>query len=109
MQSRAKMNEPFPYEDVLQGNGDNIPFPEDPFVRWELVNRLLEQCTTPEKAQTVLLWFMEKAPLEWNKHFTDLLLSQARSQGKMSEITQIMSKDPRWQKFVHEYVKILNM
>jgi hypothetical protein len=58
------MKEPSPYDAILEGNREIIPFPEDPFVRWEIVQPFLKRCDTPEKTHAAFIWLVEKAPVE---------------------------------------------
>jgi hypothetical protein len=103
------MTETFPYDDVLMGKGNAIAFPEDPFVRWELVHQFPERCKTPEKGHATVIWFIEKAPIEWSQFFISNLLLYWRPTGNLWLLTQFLSRDARIQEFITEYAQIIEM
>jgi hypothetical protein len=101
------MNQAFPYDDVLTGKGETIPFPEDPFARWEIVHQFPERCETVEMSRVVFIWFIENAPIEWSQFFVSNLMLHLRNMGNIVWLNSI-GRDPRVQQFVREYAQIVD-
>jgi hypothetical protein len=99
----------FPYEEVLQGKGEAISFPEDPFARWEIVHQFPGRCDTPEKARVAFIWFIEKSPIEWTQFFLSNLLLHVRPTGNLSLFSRTFRRDPRIWQFISEYIQIIKM
>lgn len=92
---------------ILEGRGDRIAFPQEPSVRYAATIGLTVRADTLDKAHQGFLWMVDKAADEWVQLFYQDLAGLYRSRGQMGLIGQLYSREPRLQKYLTEYTKLL--
>jgi MoxR-like ATPase len=93
---------------ILEGKGEKINFSSEPSVRYAIAIGLTARAQDADRAYNAFRWLIEKAQTEWVQLFVFDLMRLMRTQGKMKELTDLTSRDPRFSKFVHEYAQLLN-
>lgn len=92
---------------IVEGQGDRIPFPHEPSIRYAATIGLTVRADTLERAHHAFRWMIGKASDEWIQLFYQDLTSLYRSRGQMALLGQLYQREPRLQKYVTQYTKII--
>jgi MoxR-like ATPase len=92
---------------IVEGQGDRIPFPQEPSIRYAATIGLTVRADTLERAHHAFRWMMSKASDEWIQLFYQDLAGLYRSRGQMATLAQLYQREPGLQKYVAQYTKIL--
>ncbi len=92
---------------ILEGEGENIPFPEEPSARYATAIGLAMQAENADRAYNAFTWLSQVATAEWVQLFVADLCSVMRNQGKMGHLAKIIDKDPKFQQFMKDFQELL--
>jgi hypothetical protein len=92
---------------ILEGNGDGIPFPEDPSVRYATTTGLTTRADDAQMAFNAFRWLANAAPIEWTQLCATDLFRLMRAKGQMKPLFQLIEGDQKLQAFIHDYQKLL--
>lgn len=92
---------------ILEGQGQDIPFPEEPSVRYATTIGLTVRSQDATQAYNAFNWISEVAPTEWVQLLATDLFRQMRSRGQMGQLARLVKKEPRLQKFLKDYQALL--
>lgn len=94
-------------EAIAGGEGDRIPFPTEPSVRYAATIGLTVRADNPTRALNAFRWMMGKASDEWVQLFYKDLADLFRARGQMAVLGQLYQREPAIQKYAAQYNKLL--
>ncbi len=95
------------FNQIFRGEGNLIPFPNEPSVRYALSVGLAIRANDDVEGYNAFLWLSEVASTEWVQLFALDLFRQMRSKGKMGVLAQLVQKDEKLQRFLKEFQGLL--
>lgn len=84
-------------EAILAGNGDSIPFPLEPSVRYATTTGLTSRARDAQEAYHGLQWLMRVAANEWVQLCATDLFRLLRAKGQWSAFKRLVANDPDMQ------------
>jgi MoxR-like ATPase len=88
---------------IFTGNGDDIPFPSEPSIRYALTIGLAVRASDQIEAYNAFLWLEEVATTEWVRLFFLDMFRQMISKGKQGTIALLLDKDKRFKDYFNEF------
>ena len=88
---------------ILMGDGQRIPFPQEPSVRYAITIALSVRATDATQALNGFQWLIKKATPEWVQLFAVDLFRSLRRKGKMAELVELMQQDASLQTFFTDF------
>jgi hypothetical protein len=94
-------------EAILDGRGAEIPFPEEPSLRYAVTIGLTTRATEAATAYHAFRWLAQVAGPEWVQLCAVDLFRLLRSRGQMQEFGQLIADDEVVQQFLADYQTLL--
>src|SRR4028119_181784 len=94
-------------ESIIEGHGLQIPFPDEPSVRYALIIGLTVRATDVDKALHAFRWLAERASAEWVQLFAADLMRLLRARGQIGVLAEIVRQDPQLRGFLQQYQELL--
>ncbi len=88
---------------ILDGMGDNIPFPTEPSAQYATAIGLTVRSLDLNSAYNAFTWISRVATAEWVQLFCVDLFRVMRSRGQMGVLAKLVQKDPNLQKFLKDF------
>ena len=92
---------------ILNGNGEEIAFPEEPSVRYATTTGLTMRAEDAEQAYNAFNWLSDKATAEWVQLFAIDMFRVMRSKGQMGALAKLVRQDSKLQKFLKDYQELV--
>lgn len=92
---------------IFSGEGDKIPFPHEPSVRYATTIALAVRSNDVTEAYNAFVWMSQFATPEWVRLFVLDLFRQMRVKGKMGVLATMAQKNPLLQQFLKEFQSLL--
>jgi hypothetical protein len=93
---------------ILDGNGRDITFPEEPSLRYAITVALTMRSSSLQESYRAFQWMAEKASAEWIQLFAADLFRIARSRNEMNKLAMLAQRDARLYRMFQEYMKLLS-
>jgi hypothetical protein len=90
-------------EAILAGEGENIPFPEEPSLSYATIIALTSRATDAQSAYHAFRWLVDKARPEWVQLCAIDLFRMMRARGRMQELNDFILQDEQIQEFLATY------
>jgi len=94
---------------ILQGNGQTIPFPEEPSARYATTTGLTVRATEANQAYNAFKWLSEKATAEWVQLFAVDVFRQMRAKGNLGTFAKLVQKDSQLQAFFKDFQDLVQI
>ncbi|TVQ49260.1 MAG: MoxR family ATPase [Gloeocapsa sp. DLM2.Bin57] len=94
---------------ILNGNGAQIKFPQEPSNRYATTIGLTMRATTAQQAINAFQWLNTQATAEWVQLFAVDLLRQMRNKGEIGALAALIKKDPRLANFFQDFRDIIKV
>lgn len=94
---------------ILEGNGDRIPFPGEPSVRYATAIGLTMRAADANQAYNAFTWLSRVATAEWVQLFATDMFRVMRSKGQMGTLAKLVQKDDRLQQFLQEFQQLVGL
>ena len=88
---------------IFAAEGNNIPFPSEPSVRYATTIALAIRAADASEAYNAFTWISQAATAEWVQLFAVDLFRQMRLKGQMGVLAQLVQKNPELQKFMKDF------
>lgn len=88
---------------VLAGQGEGVPFPAEPSLRYAATVGLGMRAATVDQALASFRWLSAQAGSEWVQLYLSHLVTQMRARGQMGVLAGAMTGDPAFAAFVRDY------
>jgi MoxR-like ATPase len=92
---------------IFSGEGDKIPFPKEPSVRYATTIALAVRSLDVTEAYNAFVWMSQVATPEWVRLFVLDLFRQMRVKGKMGVLATMAQQNPLLQQFLKEFQSLL--
>ncbi|MUG98518.1 AAA domain-containing protein [Scytonema sp. UIC 10036] len=92
---------------ILEGKGNNIPFPTEPSARYATAIGLTVRAADANQAYNAFTWLNKVATAEWVQLFAVDLFRVMRSKGQMGMLANFVKKDPNLQKFLQDFQQLV--
>ncbi len=92
---------------ILEGKGENIPFPKEPSVSYATAIALTVRAIDVNQAYNAFIWLSKVATTEWIQLFATDLFRVMRSKGQLGLLAKLVDKDPNLQKFLKDYQQLV--
>lgn len=92
---------------ILQGQGKDISFPEDPPVRYATAIGLTVRSANWEQSYRAFRWMGQRAPTEWVQMFVVDMIRVARSRGEVGMVAIQAQRDPDLARYYQAYMQML--
>jgi MoxR-like ATPase len=92
---------------ILEGEGNDIPFPDEPSVRYAAITGLTMRAEGTQAAFNAFRWVTQNAPLEWMQLFAIDIFRLMRRRGKMKDLTDLIAQDFEIQDRIADYQKLI--
>jgi hypothetical protein len=90
-------------EAILQGDGEDIPFPSEPSLGYATIIGLTSRAGDAQAAYHAFRWLVGAAKPEWVQLFAIDLFRIMRSKGMMEELNEFILQDEQIQEFLTTY------
>ncbi|MEM7554278.1 MAG: MoxR family ATPase [Cyanobacteria bacterium P01_A01_bin.84] len=94
---------------ILEGKGDNIPFPKEPSSRYATAIGLTVRAVDAKQAYNAFTWLNQVATPEWIQLFAVDLFRVMRSKGQMGTLAKLVEKDPNLKQFMKDFQELVGM
>jgi MoxR-like ATPase len=96
-------------EEILQGSGDDIPFPAEPSVGYATITGLTTRAGDAQAAYNAFRWLVKTAGPEWVQLCAIDMFRQMRAKGEMKQLGVLIAQDETVQKFLERYQELLTI
>lgn len=96
-------------ERILAGEGDRIPFPSEPSVRYATVVGLTIRADTADQAYGAFTWLSQKATPEWVQLFATDMFRIMRKKGQIGALAMLVQKDEKLRQFLKEFQQLVGL
>lgn len=93
--------------EILQGKGQNIPFPKEPSLSYAVTAALTMRATSLNESYQAFQWIAAKASAEWVQLFATDLFRLASSRNELGKLALLVQQDKRLQQMYTEYMALL--
>ncbi len=90
-------------ERIFKGQGDGIPFPSEPSVRYATTIGLAIRASDVTQAYNAFTWISQAATAEWVQLFAVDLFRQMRSKGQLGILAKLVQKDEQLKGFMKDF------
>ena len=97
------------FEKILDGDGADVEFPDEPSVRYALTIGLTARAETAAPAYHAFKWLTEKAQPEWVQLSAIDLFKLMRAKGQWRKLRQMIAQDADLQAWMAQYQSMLGM
>jgi MoxR-like ATPase len=94
-------------ERILTGAASQIPFPEEPSVRYATTIGLTMRAASPQHSYNAFRWMAERASAEWVQLYAVDMLRRAQARNQLGLIAKLGQHDARLRRFFREYQTLL--
>lgn len=94
-------------EAILQGDGEDIPFPSEPSLGYATIIGLTSRAKQPQAAYYAFRWLVRTAKPEWVQLCAIDLFRMMRAKGMMQELNGFILQDEQLQEFLSEYQNLM--
>jgi hypothetical protein len=94
---------------IFTGKGDNIPFPDEPSIRYATTIGLAVRASDAIQAYNAFSWMSQTATAEWVQLFAVDLFRQMRVKGQMGTLAQLVQNNPDLQKFMKDFQGLVGL
>lgn len=92
---------------ILEGDGQGIPFPEEPSLRYAAITGLTLRAEEARAAFNAFRWVAQSAPLEWMQLLAIDVFRLMRGRGRMKELADLIGQDAEVQTRIADYQKLI--
>lgn len=92
---------------ILRGDGDGVPFPDEPSVRYAVTVGLVRRAADPHTAYHAFRWLADVAAPEWVQLCAADLFRLARARGQMDALAELILQDEKLQRYLEAYQQML--
>lgn len=96
-------------ETILQGRGDDIPFPDEPSLGYATITGLTTRANDAQTAFQVFRWLVRVAGSEWVQLCAIDLFRLMRAKGEMQQLNTLIAQDETVQRFLASYQELLTL
>lgn len=96
------------FEKILNGDGGDVPFPDEPSVRYALTIGLTARAVKAEPAYHAFKWLTEKAQPEWVQLSAIDLFKLMRAKGEWRKLRAMIAQDAALQDWMMKYQDMMN-
>lgn len=93
-------------EQILQGHGEEIVFPQEPSLRYALTVALTMRANNLQESYQAFLWMADKAGKEWIQLFFTDLMHQAEARNEKGRLAAMAQNDTRLRRMFEEYMEL---
>jgi hypothetical protein len=93
-------------DSLLDGRGDNVPFPDEPSARYALVLGLTSRAATADRALNGFRWLSGRADAEWVQLYVADVSARLREGGQLGQLAQRAGEDPTFAAFAEQYAAL---
>jgi len=94
---------------IFKGQGNKIPFPSEPSVRYATTIGLALRASDAIQAYNAFQWISQVAGAEWVQLFAVDLFRSMRSKGKIGVLAQLVQKDAKLQQFMKDFQGLMGL
>ena len=94
-------------EQILQGQGAGIAFPEEPSVRYATTVGLTARAADARTAYQAFRWLAQVASVEWVQLCATDLFRSMRAKGQMAELHALIAQDTLLQEWLIEHQQLM--
>jgi ATPase family associated with various cellular activities (AAA) len=94
---------------ILAGEGDHLPFPSEPSVRYATVIGLTIRASTADEAYGAFTWLTQKATPEWVQLFATDMFRVMRQKGQMGALAMLVQKDEKLRQFLKDFQQLIGL
>jgi MoxR-like ATPase len=94
-------------ERVLAGEGDDIPFPSEPSIRYATTVGLTARAGDAQAAYHAFRWLAANAAPEWVQLCAADLFRQMRAKNQMRQLSKLIGQDPLLAQWIAEMERLL--
>lgn len=94
-------------ERIVEGDGDNIPFPTEPSLSFAVTIGLTTKSKDAQAGYQAFRWLVKSAAPEWVQLFAIDLFRLMRAKGEMKQLSQLVGQDSLLQEFLIKYQQLL--
>ena len=94
---------------ILNGQGEHIPFPQEPSTRYATTIGLTVRASDSTQAYNAFSWLSHKASTEWVQLFATDLFAQMRSKGQIATLSKLIKQDKNLQKFFKDFRDLMGV
>ena len=94
---------------ILAGQGYNIPFSQEPSVRYATTIGLAVRAESASQAYNAFTWISQAATAEWVQLFAVDLFRNMRTKGQMGALVQLVQKDARLKEFLKDFQGLVSV
>lgn len=92
---------------ILSGRGEEIPFPDEPSLRYAVTIALTTRAAAATEAYHAFRWLAQRAAPEWVQLCAVDLFRLMRTSGQMKAFGELIAEDEVVQQFLDEYQTLL--
>jgi MoxR-like ATPase len=92
---------------IMAGAGDELPFPEEPSIRYATTVGLTARATSAEAGYHALRWLTRVAANEWVQLFAADLFAVLRARGEMRQLRRLIQQDTALGAWIAEHQRLL--
>src|SRR5581483_5327887 len=92
---------------ILQGKGEEIPFPQEPSLCYAVTAALTLRAASLQESYQAFQWIATKATAEWVQLFATDLFRLASSRNELGKLALLVQQDKRLQQMYSEYMAML--
>ena len=96
-------------EAILQGNGEEIPFPNEPSLGYATIIGLTSRAKEAQAAYYAFRWLVHAARPEWVQLCAIDLFRMMRAKGMMEELNGLILQDEQVQEFLATYQSAMSL
>jgi MoxR-like ATPase len=94
-------------ERILAGQGQDIPFPDEPSVRYATTIGLAVRAKDVQATHRSFQWMAHSAPVEWVQLFGVDMMRLARERRQVGQIVALKDQDPQLKQFLDGYLDLI--
>lgn len=94
---------------ILIGEGEGIPFPQEPSVRYATTIGLAVRAESASQAYNAFIWISQTATAEWVQLFAIDLFRNMRSKGQMGTLVQMVEQNHQLKGFLQDFQSLASV
>jgi hypothetical protein len=95
-------------ERVLAGDGDDIPFPSEPSIRYATTVGLTARASDAQASYHAFRWLAANAAPEWVQLCATDLFRQMRAKNEMRQLGKLIAQDPLLEQWITDMERLLS-
>lgn len=93
--------------EILQGRGQQIPFPKEPSLSYAVTTALTLRAGSLNESYRAFQWIADKASAEWIQLFATDLFRLAGTRNELGKLALLVKQDKRLQEMYNDYMTLL--